>query len=168
MNFNPLASISTGIEYYFANFKFKPHKALDAQEVERELQQRLELFGTPGFIIEKVKQGKVFKKLSGEYYEIKDSAELAFIHRLEKKYDIKIYLTTKDEIHSTMEEGWRYFYIGCDKTDWEFDKVDIQIHNPMCFKYRIVYDERKEFAEPLGGLDRHEGLFGKEHEKAGS
>ena len=153
------ASIKSGHENFFESFRFKPHKSLSDQEIKSEIEIRLNLFGLSKEQIEKTKKGTIYLNEKGVLNRIIDQAELDFIHSIEKKYDVKIYYVFKETYERFQDCGYRYFFIANDKENWQFDRVDIQIHKPLCFKYGMLYDKRQEYAEPIRIVDDPDTLF---------
>ena len=161
-NFDPTVTITYGREQCFQNFKFQPHTKVEQAELNQEIQTRMALFGVDQETIDQTLQGKLFFNYEGFQFEIDHPSDLKFIHDIEKKYDVKIYYATKDTFFPSLDEGYRYFFIGSDKENWKYDQIDIRIQRPMCFKYRILDGKRIEYAEPIGMIDQHKGLFRKE------
>lgn len=157
---SPDTSILFGNHQYFSNWIFNPAPEISEEEIAAEIETRLNIFGLPRHLIEMSKEGTIYLNEMGKHTFL-EGEPLELAKQLEKDYDVKIYYVYHEKTISSLDEGWRFFFIDHDKKYWEYDHVDLLVGDPMCFKYRMNQGQKCIYAEPIGNGKEHIGLYWK-------
>lgn len=158
----PDTTILYGHNMYFSGWNFNPILDLcTEQEIAQEIEERLKIFGLPRHLIEMSKEGTIYLNKRGRHHFLEGEA-LELARQIEREYNVKVYYAYYEETNYSMDAGYRFFFIDHDKENWQFDHVDLMIHDPMCFKYRISQGKKLLYAQPLGDSYDHIGLYWKE------